>query len=189
MDTISRGHTQHKVRREASASYTVVLANSTIKSEFLTATGSEGGLDTEEVTKAQAWKANNELIWLIYGRYQFTTGSEAVNEQVVVPLEFDAKNRALRALPVFRGTLNETDWVQMRHGRGVRIPGIISTRGYLLSKSRKGIDYISPFRLERTDDIAVRVGLFVLLQQILASTYSGSKAIANAKRLLARSSR
>lgn len=137
-----------------------VPAHSTIKIEFVTATGTEGGLYTEEVTKAQAQKADNELIWLIYGSYQFTTGSEAVKEEIVVPLEFDTKNRALRTLPVFRGTLKETDWVQMRQGRGVRIPGILSTRGYLLIKSRKGMAYIPLFRLERTDDIVVRFGLF-----------------------------
>lgn len=136
-----------------------VPPNSTIIIAFLTVTGSEGGLYTEEVTKAQAQKAGNEQMWLIHGSYQSTTDSGAAKEQIVVPLEFDANNRTLRALPVLRRPLNETKWVQVRHGRGIRIPGTLTTRGYLLIKSQKGTIYTVPYMLER-NDINVKLGLF-----------------------------
>lgn len=137
-----------------------VPADSTIKIEFLTATGPEEGLYTEGVTEAEALKADDELIWLIHGSYQFTTNSGVATEQIVVPLKFDRKNRNLTALTASRGPLNKVNWIQLRQGQGARIPGILRTRGYLLIvKNREVMSYNSAVMPER-NDIDVKIGLF-----------------------------
>jgi hypothetical protein len=137
-----------------------VPADSSIKIEFLTSTGPEGELYNEGVADAETLKADDETIWLIQGSYQFTTGSRVATEQIVVPLKFGRKKRALTALPASRGPLNEANWIQLRQGQGTRIPGILRTRGYLLIvKKREVMSYTSPVMLERKD-IDVRFGLF-----------------------------
>jgi hypothetical protein len=50
--------------------------------------------------------------------------------------------------------------VQLRHGRGVRIPGVFQNRGYVVTKGRGGTRYVSPVILESKKGFEVDFGLF-----------------------------
>lgn len=73
-------------------------------------------------------------------------------------MDFDEQNRAVKAVGPIR-VPTEVGQVQIKQGRGVRIPGILTTRGYLVTKGRNGTEYTAPIMLERLD-INAMFGLF-----------------------------
>lgn len=130
----------------------------TVKIKLLSTNGLEGSVYAEEVAQTEKWKADGELMWLLQASYRFMSGIADTVEQIIVPLYFDRNHRLVRTFPPFRRP-HDINWVQLRHSQGVRIPGILRTRGYFFAKGRNGFNYSSPFMLERTD-LDVKVGLF-----------------------------
>ena len=134
--------------------------NSTIRIQFLTATGPEGGLYTQAMIDDEPRKAEEEILWLLQGSYQFIKDAEYQTEQILVPLAFDRQSRLLTALAMLTGSSSQTNAIIVRHGRGFRLPGVLRTSGYVLVKSRNGTMWTAVPQLERTDNIAVAFGMF-----------------------------
>lgn len=133
-----------------------------VRIEFLSVTGPEGGMYAEEASELDGDRSEGELLWLIDGRYQYATSTDVETGSVLLSLEFDRKTRVLQALPVSSGGIPMAR-IELRHGRGGRIPGILRTRGYLVANanSRDFTTYTAPVMLESTrDDLDVKFGLF-----------------------------
>lgn len=138
-----------------------VPPDETLRIEILSITGPMGGFYDEAAREIEIQKSNGEIAWLIHGNYQHGEPPNVMTEQVLVPLEFDRTTRTLRALaPEVGESSGEMQRIELRHGRGFRLAGILETRGYLLVKARSGTRFIAPIRLERTEDIAVKLGVF-----------------------------
>lgn len=100
------------------------------------------------------------LKWLIYGSYQFTLGAEAIKSYIVAPLRIDSATRAISVGTAREGSLDDGEWVRVQQGRGARMAGILSIRGYLVIRGRNDIRYYAPVMLERAGDVDVQFGLF-----------------------------
>lgn len=105
--------------------------------QLLTTLGEEGKLYSWGTRKAQERKKDDEIIWLLDARYRLKSDSAVLPLQFIVSLEFDKQNRDVKAVGLIR-TPAEVGWVQIQQGLGVRIPGILTTRGYLVTKGRNG---------------------------------------------------
>lgn len=126
--------------------------------QLLTTLGEEGKLYSWGTRKAQERKKDDEIIWLLDARYRLKSDSAVLPLQFIVSLEFDKQNRDVKAVGLIR-TPAEVGWVQIQQGLGVRIPGILTTRGYLVTKGRNGTIYTAPIMFERPD-IDAMFGLF-----------------------------
>ena len=126
--------------------------------QLLTTLGEEGKLYSQGTRAAQDRKNADEIIWLLDARYQLKSDSTVLPLQFIVSLEFDEQNRAVKAVGPVR-IPTEVGRVQIKQGRGVRIPEILTTRRYLVTKGRNGTAYTAPIMFESLD-IDARFGLF-----------------------------
>lgn len=126
--------------------------------QLLTTMGEEGKLYSQGTRKAQELKNADEIIWLLDARYQLKSDSTVLPLRFIISLEFDERNRAVKAVGPIR-IPTEVGRVQIKQGLGVRIPGILTTRGYLVTKGRNGTAYTAPIMFERLD-INAMFGLF-----------------------------
>lgn len=126
--------------------------------QLLTTLGEEGKLYSQGARKAQERKNADEIIWLLDARYQLKSDSTVLPLRFIISLEFDEQSRTVKAVGPIR-VPTEVGWVQIQQGRGVRIPGILTTRGYLVTKGRNGTAYSAPIMFERLD-IDAMFGLF-----------------------------
>lgn len=109
---------------------------------------------------AKASSARGELLWLLEGTYQYASDDAIGTSEFFVPFEFDRSHRTIVAKNLHPGPLREGDKIRVQQGRGVSIPGVLRTGGYLIAKDRDGGQtYEAPVVLERLD-IGVKLGLF-----------------------------
>ncbi len=137
-----------------------VPAFSSVGIELLSATGAEGGLYAEIAPEIDRRRSVGELLWLIEGHYQFQMGDDTSTRAVLLSLEFDRAMRQVTVRPVAGQPAAQPARLQIRHGRGARLPGLLRTRGYLVSQGRSGTRYTAPVMLETTHNIDVQFGLF-----------------------------
>ncbi|MFB3910448.1 MAG: hypothetical protein ACE15D_18820 [Candidatus Eisenbacteria bacterium] len=133
-----------------------VPASSAAVIEVITAAGTESGLYSTAAPDLERHVTSGEVMWFIELRYQVSRDAECVTRDLLLPLEFDREDRSL-AIGRYPTSSSR---VLLRHGRGVRLPGVFRTKGYLMFKGRSGTSYDAPFMLETTKNIVVRFGLF-----------------------------
>jgi hypothetical protein len=135
-----------------------VPPETTIRINMVSTIGPEGELYHQGLMSSRTHDLDG-LKWLIYGSYQFAASTEASKSHIVAPLEIDSLTRAVSVSAAYEGLLSKSEWVSVQQGRGARLAGIFSTRGYLVIRSRNGTSYQAPVVLERTGDVDVRFGL------------------------------
>ena len=131
---------------------------STAKIQLITTSGGEGQFYNQGVKKARERNKTNETIWILDTRYQFISDSVVLNERRIVPLEFDEQSRIVRVSGPTRPP-DEVVQVQIQQGRGVRVPGVLTSKGYIVIRGKNSTVYESPIMLER-QDIDAMFGLF-----------------------------
>lgn len=128
--------------------------------EVLTTNGLEGGMyGGWALEEEKSRKAASEALWFIDGGFQYASASEVRQERMIVSLEFDREKRVFRPASA-QVWAEHIKLVRIRHGKGVRIPGVWRTKGYLVAQGKDRTTYSAPFALDSTQDINVKFGLF-----------------------------
>ncbi len=135
--------------------------NTAVALEVVTATGQDGGVFSDILSKSHVGNAaSNSLNWFFSGACRPENATPSETTEFLVPLVFDSSNRSISAGPSLTGAVSNV--VELRQGRGFRVPGIFKSKGYLLaSMEGRFSDFACPAQMESTNRIAdLQIGLF-----------------------------
>jgi hypothetical protein len=120
----------------------------------------DGGIYFQTITNCLKW---GELVCVLYGHYQILNSTGAERRYVFAPLSYAADRREVTISGLSGKPIDETNWVRILQGPGLRVPGVMKVEGYTYAALTKGelkaFMGLPQFETDRTNILFCLIGI------------------------------